>query len=125
MQDEGTYDIDGRCYDGARWREPGTPLTAAQRWLRRKILKLAAKDPGNFQMDTWETRLGCGTQRCMAGWAQFLMTGAVDRGTVRNDAIGYLGLTRDEYFGTASQRSLFYERNAAALRRLQELAKAE
>ena len=120
------------------FRDPAVPLSPGQAEMRKRVLKEIEKDPGGFDMSSWESgwRTGCGqcgTTRCIAGWAQYLERGAVyenglgrDVPSVWSDAIGLLGLTFAEYTGeVAGDDDLFYMDDDQALERLRELASVE
>ncbi len=97
------------------FRQPSTPLTAAQAMMRKKVYDQISKHPDQFDMGWWESPFmrfkvfgdqlveenTCGTTRCVAGWAQFMAKGEVDSYTVVEDAIREMGLTKEEYYGTA------------------------
>jgi hypothetical protein len=106
------------------FRPEGEPLTEAQRELRWQVLKQISNEPETLDMAAWEEKGRCGTTRCIAGWAQFIVRGEVRRLYIKHDAIRLLGLTMDEYYGHGEAGGLFYLDDAAALARMQELASA-
>src|ERR1700733_5603576 len=129
------------------FRDPGVPLTLEQSHLRKLTLKTIEADPGSFNMSFWERERSvskdlCGTTRCLAGWAQFLVRGGVyvfDTGGVRvagsvnrapygalpaqEDAIALLGLTEEEFGGSSplDVRGLFYQAETVAVARMRGL----
>ncbi len=118
------------------FRDPGTPLTPEQAELRRLVLKQVEADPAAFSMRDWESVQfrdfsGCGTTRCLEGWAEFFAYGEVD-GIQSNSihsatGVSLLGLTKDEYFGDgvpSGDRRLFFVGDAEALRRMREITPA-
>jgi hypothetical protein len=113
------------------WRDPGTAVTAEQLELRRMVLKQAEANPGTFDMGYWELDQECGTTRCVAGWAQFLVRGEVfpngdtEQGipVTGMDAITLLGLSYDDFYrGSGLTSGLFYARESGALEQLRKLA---
>lgn len=118
------------------FRNPTVPLTEMQKWLRKRVLRQAVKEPATFNMTSWEN--DCDTTRCIAGWAQFLVEGTVTPGTeCGRAAVDLLGLTAEEYYGAgnalASYRAQYNERDnglfftleSEALERLRKLARAK
>ena len=125
------------------FRDPGTPLTFAQRELRQLVLKQVEAHPDTFDMDEWERRGACGTTRCIAGWAQFFGRGRVSWRTslptaddptdycldgpfVENDAVELLGLTEDEFYvhsDYCGDDDLFHLDDEEALERLREITR--
>jgi hypothetical protein len=122
------------------FRDPSVPLTLEQLTLRKQVYKQISTDPETFFMNTWErlrsTGGACKTTRCVAGWAQFFVRGAVyEEGSeplgippVDTDAIILLGLTEDEYDSIGCgyfDEGLFYLDEDAALERMRQLAQEE
>lgn len=121
------------------FRDRNTPLTLEQSEMRKMVHKQITYDPGSLDMSAWEfipqawvselarmTDVACGTTRCVAGWAQYLARGYVDRGTVMQDAVRALGLTWAEYRGgDPATVGLFHTYNADAVKRMAWLATVE
>lgn len=117
----------------ACFRRPGTPLTEDQLLLRKRVLHAIESDPGQFSMRWWDTvslgiQYGCGTSRCLAGWALHLAGAPASRpegsSSVERRAVLALGLTHDEFWGRPREFSgsgLFYAGDAEALARLREI----
>lgn len=55
------------------------------------VLDIIRQYPDSHDQDAWEIQKGCGTSRCVAGWAQYLHEGQVDS-QVRHLAAIYLDL---------------------------------
>lgn len=102
------------------FRPADVPLTAEQAELRRLVHKQVRTHPDTFDMEDWEFTLyplvrfpwdTCRTTRCIAGWAQYLARGRVSSGTVVEDAVRLLGITKAEWEGREGDEELFWDDN--------------
>lgn len=97
----------------AVFRPKGARLGEDQALLRKQVLHQIRQEPGSFAMHTWDTEVmddlsravnGCGTTRCLCGWALFLSSCPVlpveDPNSVEARGVAALGFTRSEYLGS-------------------------
>lgn len=112
------------------FRDAGTPLSEDQALMRKRVLHQAVTEPETFDMAYYEAERGCGTTRCIAGWAVYFERGWVhandrwDPDGLKQAAISALGLTLVEYYGPGNWfdgLDLFYD-EPGGLERLRKLA---
>jgi hypothetical protein len=119
------------------FRVPGTPLSEDAALLRKRTLHQAETDPGHLDMSIWDSsaadelqqalqhEAGCGTTRCVAGWALYFFGDPVKQGEDSSEtearAVKALELTAAEYLGSPRERPLFLSPADNAIARLRQI----
>jgi hypothetical protein len=106
------------------FRDENVPLSEEQKLNRKQILTQVTTQPETFGMDVWDTEAfpydveGCGSTRCIAGWALFFAgvstRDLMVRGNVlltdvkiTQEAVRVMGLSEGEYY-RANSAGLFH-----------------